>query len=368
MQEHAYIMKSNYLYYHELNVLRVYYNERDYLRLILNNTEFSRIINADEDDITYEEQVIQEKESHLKVLNKPIYIYIKPNFIKPLCEKKYKNDITKFLAEHGKRWDEITKIVKIEEKIEREKFKAEMESKLEFKNKSDDDNIKSFPAAGKLNWSNLDANLQEKTLDDILDEQRKMMRDRPKWSQLGLPSPYEERVTITMDNGLIKRCTKNDTTPITIDVVPVTDESSKKALTHVRGWSLSYVYFTELKPMLTIKMKDISVRFIDDGTVFSLNDKCSIGKWSISNDGGHALWQQPTNWTMICNREVTNRIHIQLHTPSEIQMNMVMLFDTLKDKHYLQQDSSFFQTIHGMVMMADIDRNPAWCGEQIHTR
>ena len=54
MQEHAYayIMKSNYLYYHELNVLRVYYNERDYLRLILNNTEFSRIINADEDDIT----------------------------------------------------------------------------------------------------------------------------------------------------------------------------------------------------------------------------------------------------------------------------------------------------------------------------
>jgi hypothetical protein len=472
-------MNDKYFFYNKLNVLKVYYTERDHFRLVLDNTEYSAAINADEDDIAYEEQVIQERETHLKVLNKPIYIYIKPNFIKPLCEKKYKDNVIKLLTEHGESWEDVVKIVKIEEKIESRKFKADLELKADLECKTED-NIKSFPA-GTLSWSKLETDVEEQSRDSLYSSvfntpgfQRgaeweegfeKVIAKKEEYvnnrllSETGKPlgwtnleenrwkinqqrvkgfEKYTSNRFLDSNNSCISRDMPESyqlvrypqelnwlTTDITIDVVSVIEESSNKALTHVTGWELSYVYFVnavstqltaldsirnqltvattalttaqsknitdaseiarleaavsekqseldtaitnstaEIKPMWKMKITRISVRFMDDGTVFSLNDKCSIGKWSI-NDGGRAMWQQPTDWAALCQKTVKQQIHIQLR---EIQINMVMLFDTIKDKHYLQQDSSFFQTINGAVIMADIYGDSAWSGEPINTR
>ena len=105
---------------------------------------------------------------------------------------------------------------------------------------------------------------------------------------------------------------------------------------------------------------------INDGMVYSLDEKKTIGEWSIRKEDGFALWQQPSNWSMICQRAVTHRLHIELFE-DERKMDMIMLFDKTKNQHYLQQDSSFYQ-MNECVMIADTSRNPAWSAQPIHTR
>ena len=203
------------------------------------------------------------------------------------------------------------------------------------------------------------------TISEMLDEQYNLRRQTPK-ADLFVEPVYKDdpNLFVAKPDEIVKlNCPDTDLTPITIDVVSITDESSKNALIDIRGWRLSYITIVGPRHIKPIKL---AVRFMNDGTVYSLNDKKTIGEWSTRKEDGFALWQQPSNWAMICQRAVTHRIHIELFEDKR-KMDMIILFDKTKNQHYLQQDSSFYQ-MNECVMMTDTSRNPAWSAEPIHAR
>ena len=118
--------------YFILTVLNIYYNNTEYLQLIINKREQNFYCGADEDDIMYEYEVIESRKRSLNVFKTPILIYNNKSFNKLLCETKYKADIEKFINESGRNWDDITKIIKVEEKIEYDKL-AIINGRLEIK-------------------------------------------------------------------------------------------------------------------------------------------------------------------------------------------------------------------------------------------
>lgn len=257
-------------------------------------------------------------------------------------------------------------------------FKAKFEALIA--QKESDMNERLIRETGKsMNWpSNLDMGFTQQasycvkpeptksnTILEILDELDRRKRQTPKAVSFVEPVYKDDPKLFVANPGeLVKlNCLDTDLTPITIDVVSLTDLFSNKALVDVRGWRLSFIIIVGPRH---IKPINLAVRFINDGTIYSLDEKKTIGEWSIRNEDGFALWQQPSNWAMICQRAVTHRIHIELFK-DERKMDMVMLFDKIKNEHYLQQDSSFYQ-MNECVMIADTSRNPAWSAQPIHTR
>jgi len=118
--------------YFILTVLNIYYNNTDYLQLIIEKKEQNFYCYADEDDIMYEDEVIENRKRSLYVSKKPILIYNNKNFYKLLCETKYKARIEEFINESGRNWDDITKIIKVEEKLEYDKLRI-INGRLEIK-------------------------------------------------------------------------------------------------------------------------------------------------------------------------------------------------------------------------------------------
>ena len=108
--------------YFTLTVLNIYYNNTEYLQLIIDKREQNFYCYADEDDIMYEDEVIESRKRCLTVSKKPILIYENKSFSKLLCETKYKARVEKFINECGRTWDDITKIIKVEERIEYDKL------------------------------------------------------------------------------------------------------------------------------------------------------------------------------------------------------------------------------------------------------
>ena len=108
--------------YFTLTVLNIYYNNTEYLQLIIDKREQNFYCYADEDDIMYEDEVIESRKRSLIVSKKPILIYENKSFNKLLCETKYKARVEKFINECGRTWDDITKIIKVEERIEYDKL------------------------------------------------------------------------------------------------------------------------------------------------------------------------------------------------------------------------------------------------------
>ena len=109
--------------YFTLTVLNIYYNNTEYLQLIIDKREQNFYCYADEDDIMYEDEVIESRKRCLSVSKKPILIYNNKSFNKLLCETKYKARVEEFINESGRNWDDITKIIKVEEKLEYDKLK-----------------------------------------------------------------------------------------------------------------------------------------------------------------------------------------------------------------------------------------------------
>jgi hypothetical protein len=105
-------------YYYTLNVLKIYYNEIDYLHFVLDKQKSNYYCHCDEDELSYDQEVLENRKKSLIVYKNPIIIYDKPNFNKLLCEQKYKHIVESLINEHDKKWNEVTKIIKIEEKIE----------------------------------------------------------------------------------------------------------------------------------------------------------------------------------------------------------------------------------------------------------
>jgi predicted nucleic acid-binding protein len=108
--------------YFTLTVLNIYYNNTESSQFIIDSREQNFHCCADEDDIMYEEEVIESRKRSLSVYKKPVLIYNNKSFYKLLCETKYKARIEKFINECGRNWDDITKIIKVEERIEYDKL------------------------------------------------------------------------------------------------------------------------------------------------------------------------------------------------------------------------------------------------------
>ena len=101
-----------------LQVLNIYYNETKYLNLVIDKTDSNFYCCGDEDDISYEQEILESRKRQLSVYKKPILIYDNSNFCKLLCEQKYKALVENFITECGKNWDDITRIIKVEKRIE----------------------------------------------------------------------------------------------------------------------------------------------------------------------------------------------------------------------------------------------------------
>jgi hypothetical protein len=264
----------------------------------------------------------------------------------------------------------------------------EFEAKFEalIAEKESDVNARLICETGKsMNWpSNLEMGFTQQasycvkpkptksnTISEILDELDKRKRQTPKALSFVEPVYKDDpKLFIAKPGELVKlNCPDTDLTPVTIDVVSLTNIFSTEALVDVKGWRLSFIIIVGPRH---IKPINIAVRFIceggirENGTIYSLDEKKTIGEWSIRKEDGFALWQQPSNWSMICQRAVTHRLHIELFEDKR-KMDMIMLFDKIKNQHYLQQDSSFYQ-MNECVMIADTSRNPGWSAQPIHTR
>jgi len=203
------------------------------------------------------------------------------------------------------------------------------------------------------------------SLADIFEEQKAGKREHPTVQIFTQPTYKDDPKLFVANPGqLVKlNCPDTDLTPITMDVVIIIPEK----LTHLRGWRLSYIVILGPRHIRPI---DLSIQFKEDGTVYSWDKKQTIGEWSLRKENGFALWQQPSNWSMICQRAVTHRLHIELFEDKKlfevdgvVEMDMVMLFDKTKNLHYLQQDSSFYQMSNGCLMIADTSGNPAWSAQ-----
>jgi hypothetical protein len=158
--------------------------------------------------------------------------------------------------------------------------------------------------------------------------------------------------------GELVRLNRNDKVPIVIDVVPLDDERAKRnVIMRVEGWTLR-----NASNKCGGEEYPLPVRLDSDGNVRSLGGEYAVGKWSVSNTNGFAIWQQPTCWGMICRREVTQRLHIRLDEGGK-DMYLVLLYDKTTGKHYLQQDCSFYQKVDGVVKMANIMGKSAWSAE-----
>ncbi len=206
-----------------------------------------------------------------------------------------------------------------------------------------------------------------KTATDIIEEQNARNRERPTVQVFTQPTYKDDpKLFVAKPDELVKlNCPDTDLTPITMDVVSLTTETSKNALTNIRGWCLSYIVILGERHVRPIKL---SLQFKEDGTVYSWDKKQTVGEWSIREEDGFALWQQPSNWSMICQRATTQHLHIKLFEDKKLfegdrEMDMVMLFDNTKNLHYLQQDSSFYQMSNECLMMADTSSNPAWSAQ-----
>jgi chromosomal replication initiation ATPase DnaA len=106
--------------YYIVKVLQIYYNDTEYMECELERERgYFYCDKFDEDEDDYEEQINEYIKDILTVQMKPIQIYENNSFRKLLFETKYKDIVENELKDNGKKWCEITKIVKIEKRYER---------------------------------------------------------------------------------------------------------------------------------------------------------------------------------------------------------------------------------------------------------
>jgi hypothetical protein len=106
--------------YYILKVLHIYYNKTDYLDFELNKERCYYYYSYDSDEENYKEKVSEYINDILTPKMKPIMLYENNNFIQLSFETKYKMIIDNEINTHNMRWSHIHKIVKVEERYERE--------------------------------------------------------------------------------------------------------------------------------------------------------------------------------------------------------------------------------------------------------
>ena len=108
--------------YYIIKFLHIYYNKNDYLELEIERQRGyykEEDFDEDEDADDYEEKLNEYIKSFLIPKMNPITIFTNKKFNKLFCEIKYKTLVENEMNKYDKKWYEITKIIKVEERRER---------------------------------------------------------------------------------------------------------------------------------------------------------------------------------------------------------------------------------------------------------
>lgn len=113
-------MSDEVEYFYIVTKLRAYYGgeDTDTFDVVLDKVAHPSYPgrHVDLDDSNYEEKVDIIRKRYLEVYTKPITVYEDQKFNKPLCEAKYKPLVQNLASKNGKKWEDIVKIVKMEER------------------------------------------------------------------------------------------------------------------------------------------------------------------------------------------------------------------------------------------------------------
>ena len=105
--------------YYIIKFLNIYYNDIDYLVVELERENGYYNFQYDEDCDDYIDKENEYIKDCLTPEMKPIIIYINNSFNKVNSETKYKLLIENEINKANKKWCEITKIIKVEDRFER---------------------------------------------------------------------------------------------------------------------------------------------------------------------------------------------------------------------------------------------------------
>jgi len=105
--------------YYIAKLLNIYYNDIDYLVVELERERGYYYFQYDEDSHDYDDKINEYIKYCLTPEMKPIIIYSNKSFNKVNYETKYKILIENEINNSGKKWCEIIKIIKVEERFER---------------------------------------------------------------------------------------------------------------------------------------------------------------------------------------------------------------------------------------------------------
>jgi len=106
--------------YYIVKLLHIYYNVTEYLEIELDRERmYYDEFDYDEDADDYHEKWEAYTSEILTPKMSPIVIYGDGRFRKEVFESKYKEIVDIKLHKHSKNWDEVVKIIKVEERHER---------------------------------------------------------------------------------------------------------------------------------------------------------------------------------------------------------------------------------------------------------
>jgi len=105
--------------YYIVKLLNIYYNDTDYLVIELERERCYYNFQYDEDSDDYDDKINEYIKYCLTPQMTPIIIYSNNSFNKVNSEIKYKILIENEINDNGKKWCEITKIIKVEDRFER---------------------------------------------------------------------------------------------------------------------------------------------------------------------------------------------------------------------------------------------------------
>ena len=105
--------------YYIIKFLRIYFENDDVLSLEIDRESGYYYYAYDSDDEDYETKVEEYIKECLTPNMESINIYCNNKFNKSNHETKYKSIVEKFMNERGRKFSDITKIIKVEERYER---------------------------------------------------------------------------------------------------------------------------------------------------------------------------------------------------------------------------------------------------------
>lgn len=111
--------------YYILKLLRIYYDNgfngsNEYLEVELDRERgYYDDLQFDEDADDYEEKINEHIRQTLIPKTEPIFLYINGQWNKTSCETKYTALIENEMTNIGKKWSDVTKVIKLEYRHER---------------------------------------------------------------------------------------------------------------------------------------------------------------------------------------------------------------------------------------------------------